>query len=430
MIYTDLTKKAMKISFQAHKDQLDKSGLPYVFHPFHLAEQMDEQYAVCVALLHDVVEDSDVTYDDLRGEGFPETVINAIAEMTHDDGTPYMEYVRRLKSNPLAKKVKLADLRHNSDLSRLDSVTPADAERAKKYQQAIALLESEEDPNVAILEETLDILARGGYRRCGRRITLKTSYKKMREAKVFLPEEVERFIDAVLVPRRPVEHGCSFGCKNMDSFTMAREIVGDPELFEKGDKILVLNFANPVNIGGGVRRGAKAQEEDLCRQSSLLLSLESDEAAAYYEYNRSLHTFLGSDAMIVSPSVEIIRDLSGRLLVETAVVSVLTCAAPYIRDGYEGKTYDEYRAMMAHRIRLMLYCAAREGYTHLVLGAWGCGAFGNDPKLIAELFKEEIEGFRCGGCGYNDFFKRIDFAVLSRAPGQYNYKVFSEKFSK
>ena len=101
MIYTPLTKKALVISFEAHKNQTDKSGMPYVYHPFHLAEQMDEEYAVCVALLHDVVEDTELTTDDLRAEGFPEEVVRAVARMTHPDGVPYLEYVETLKDDPL-----------------------------------------------------------------------------------------------------------------------------------------------------------------------------------------------------------------------------------------------------------------------------------------------------------------------------------------
>lgn len=106
MIYTPLTKKALKISFIAHKDQVDKSGMPYVFHPFHLAEQMNDEYSTCVALLHDVVEDTDITLDELTSEGFPAEIIDALALMTHDDKVPYMDYVRKIKTNPIATKVK------------------------------------------------------------------------------------------------------------------------------------------------------------------------------------------------------------------------------------------------------------------------------------------------------------------------------------
>ena len=140
MLYTALTKKALKISFEAHKNQLDKSGMPYVFHPFHLAEQMDDEYSTCVALLHDVVEDTGITLEDLKAQGFPEEVTDAVALMTHDDGTPYFEYVKNLRSNPIAKKVKAADLAHNSDLSRLDYVDDNALARVEKYRRAMEIL--------------------------------------------------------------------------------------------------------------------------------------------------------------------------------------------------------------------------------------------------------------------------------------------------
>lgn len=142
MIYTPMTKIALKLCFEAHKDQLDKSGMPYVFHPFHLAEQMADENTTIVALLHDVIEDTEYTLDDLRKFGFAEDVLSAISLMTHADDVPYMEYVVKIKTNSIAKAVKLADLKHNSDMSRLDRITQIDEERAKKYKQAIELLEN------------------------------------------------------------------------------------------------------------------------------------------------------------------------------------------------------------------------------------------------------------------------------------------------
>ncbi len=141
MIYTAGTKKALKLCFEAHKNQIDKSGMPYVFHPFHLAEQMTTEETAIVALLHDVVEDSDYTLKDLTEMGFDKCVIEAIALMTHNDDTPYMDYVAKIKENPIAKAVKLADLRHNSDLSRLDVIDEKALTRREKYLKAIALLE-------------------------------------------------------------------------------------------------------------------------------------------------------------------------------------------------------------------------------------------------------------------------------------------------
>lgn len=141
MIYTPETKKAMKLCFDAHKEQVDKSGLPYVFHPFHLAEQMTDEDTTVVALLHDVVEDSDYTFADLQELGFSESVLAALRLLTHDESVPYMDYVAAIKKNPVARAVKLADLRHNSDLSRMDEVTEKTLARREKYLAAIRLLE-------------------------------------------------------------------------------------------------------------------------------------------------------------------------------------------------------------------------------------------------------------------------------------------------
>lgn len=141
MIYTPLTKKALKLCFQAHRDQVDKTGLPYVFHPFHLAEQMETESEVCTALLHDVMEDTDITADELRAEGMPEDVMQALLLLKHDPAEPYLDYVARVAGNPLATKVKIADLHHNSDLTRLDVVDEEAIRRARKYAKALSILE-------------------------------------------------------------------------------------------------------------------------------------------------------------------------------------------------------------------------------------------------------------------------------------------------
>lgn len=140
MIYTPETKQALKLCFEVHKEQTDKSGMPYVFHPFHLAEQMTDEKTTIVALLHDVVEDTPYTLQDLRDMGFAEDVVAALALMTHDEAVPYMDYVAKIKDNPIARAVKLADLRHNSDLTRLDAVDEKALQRVEKYRTAIQLL--------------------------------------------------------------------------------------------------------------------------------------------------------------------------------------------------------------------------------------------------------------------------------------------------
>ena len=102
MIYTPNTKKALKLCFEAHKNQADKSGLPYVFHPFHVAEQMTDEKTTIVALLHDVIEDTSYTLQDLRNLGFDEDVLGALELMTHDKNVPYMDYVAKIKGNAIA----------------------------------------------------------------------------------------------------------------------------------------------------------------------------------------------------------------------------------------------------------------------------------------------------------------------------------------
>jgi len=142
MIYTPMTNKAMRIAYAAHHGQFDYNGIPYVFHPIHLAEQMDDEVSCCAALLHDVVEDTNVTMEDLARE-FPEAVIEVLKLLTHDDAVPYFDYVREIKKHPVAKKVKLADLAHNSDQTRCvgsDLTEERLAYWKTKYEKATKIL--------------------------------------------------------------------------------------------------------------------------------------------------------------------------------------------------------------------------------------------------------------------------------------------------
>ena len=117
MVYTELTNKAMKIAYAAHHGQADYNGIPYIFHPLHLAEQMEDEISCCAALLHDVAEDTALTLEDLAKE-FPEEIMAVLRLLTHEKDVPYFDYVRAIKTNPIAVKVKLADLDHNGDQTR------------------------------------------------------------------------------------------------------------------------------------------------------------------------------------------------------------------------------------------------------------------------------------------------------------------------
>ena len=145
MIYTELTNKAMKIAYAAHHGQVDYNGIPYIFHPIHLAEAMEDEISCCAALLHDVVEDTEVTMEELAKE-FPPEVIEVLKLLTHEEGVDYFDYVRSIKGNPIAVKIKLADLAHNSDQSRCIGSGLTEEKLAywrQKYAKALDILAEE-----------------------------------------------------------------------------------------------------------------------------------------------------------------------------------------------------------------------------------------------------------------------------------------------
>ena len=140
MIYTENVKKAAVIALKAHGDSLDKGGMPYIFHPFYLAEQMYDEDSVITALLHDVIEDTCVTFDDLKSEGFSQNILDALESITKEKGEDYFDYIKRVSQNDTAKKVKIADLVHNMELSRLRTVDENAIKRKEKYKKAIEIL--------------------------------------------------------------------------------------------------------------------------------------------------------------------------------------------------------------------------------------------------------------------------------------------------
>lgn len=139
MIYTPNINKAINIMYKAHKEQYDKGNYPYVFHPYHVAEQMNTEEEIIVALLHDVVEDTNITIEDLSKEGFNSNIIEALKLLTKKIDN-YEEYISKISTNPLAKKVKLADLKHNLDITRIPNPQERDYKRIEQYKKAIEIL--------------------------------------------------------------------------------------------------------------------------------------------------------------------------------------------------------------------------------------------------------------------------------------------------
>lgn len=206
------------------------------------------------------------------------------------------------------------------------------------------------------------------------------------------------------------------------TFNVARRYVN------KGSKVAVLNFANPHNPGGGVVNGAMAQEECLCRSSNLYQCLTTDVAREdYYDYNIKYTNYLFSDRVIFSDNVTVFKDDSVIPVMmkeeDWFRVSVITCAAPYLGQT-EKIVYPVLKDIFKKRIRNILEAAYRNNIDILILGAFGCGAFKNPPRLVAEAFEETIME------EYKGMFKEIIFAIKKTSEECPNYNAFKEVFAQ
>ncbi len=269
--------------------------------------------------------------------------------------------------------------------------------------------------NIEMLSETLLICDKGEYKVNGKTISLGINKKEMESAVVFLPEDLK----LLSVSNGENSAVCSYSCENKDCLVLAREIL---EKHPNSD-VLVLNLAGYRRPGGGSRDGGSGQEEDLTRRSSLLVSLDSNDAKKYYEYNNKLGSDLGSDGIILSPKVVVFRDNNEKLLDTPYYISVLSCAAPMVRFGYSGLSQSEYEDMLLNRIKGILKVASIYNYKHLVLGAFGCGVYGNDAHTVSDLFKKALSDSSL------NTFESVSFAVLCNDEyTDYNFSEFNLNF--
>jgi (p)ppGpp synthase/HD superfamily hydrolase len=138
--YESLLQRAIAIAAKAHEGQVDKAGNPYLAHPLFVMENVNSIEEKIVAVLHDAVEDSELTLEQLRSEGFPEVLVSAIAAITKIEGEAYAAYLERVIANPIALRVKIADVTHNLDLGRIANPTEADFQRIAKYKKVLSQL--------------------------------------------------------------------------------------------------------------------------------------------------------------------------------------------------------------------------------------------------------------------------------------------------
>ncbi|WP_437686052.1 TIGR02452 family protein [Sorangium sp. So ce176] len=189
-------------------------------------------------------------------------------------------------------------------------------------------------------------------------------------------------------------------------------------------RVVALNFASAKNPGGGFLRGAKAQEEDLARCSALYACLV--EQREYYDQNRASGSFLYTDHLIYAPEVPFFRDEQHALLERPFALSIITMPAPNAGEALrrDGSVDQDIRATLERRAAMVLAAAGAHEHRCLVLGAWGCGVFRNDPREVADVFAQALDHPRFRGA-----FSRVVFAVYDRGDDQPNYRAFRERFA-
>ena len=260
---------------------------------------------------------------------------------------------------------------------------------------------------VSIANETIYITQKKEYQFNGDWIRMPDANYK--EVLVYTPDAGDILLKEDITKYQKTNM-CSFEVCNDDSFAAAA----------KYEKPLVMNFANAFQAGGGFKHGARAQEEALCRCSTLYASISSPMAVQMYSYNKSKKNPLTSDYMLLSPSVCVFRDKDCELLKEPFMASVITIPAPNRNGEAMHENRDRIEETMKRRIRIMFHIALQKGYTNLILGAWGCGAFGNDPYDVAEYFRSILIDEEYGKC-----FENVCFAVFDKEDG-INISAFRE----
>lgn len=271
-----------------------------------------------------------------------------------------------------------------------------------------------------VAKQTLEIIERGGYEAPnGAWVELGSAIAAaVAGTEAFTPDRLRRMLAHRPDDADPAAGACAIEVTDESTQEAARRLVEAQRL----ERVVLLNFASAKNAGGGFINGAKAQEEDLARCSALYPCLRA--APAYYEANRSsIVDALYTDHMIHSPEVPFFRTHSRELLDQSFRVSVITAPAPnagvHRQRGGGSKALE---TKLRHRAGCVLALAEAQGHRNLLLGAWGCGVFRNDPSLVADAFGRWLEHERFAGS-----FDRVCFAILDR--GGQTLAAFEQRFN-
>lgn len=264
-----------------------------------------------------------------------------------------------------------------------------------------------------IAEETLGVIDRGSYAApSGRTVDLSREIEAAIEGTVlYRPDQLKRLARTV----GTAAHATRIEVTTEGTAEAAQRLVAEGER-----DVVALNFASARNVGGGFLNGARAQEEELCRASALYRCLETQ--PDYYDVNRSHRDALYTDHIIYSPRVPFFRDKARQLLEEPYLLSVITAPAPNMGAVLQQAPHrtQEVRETFVRRAAMVLAVARDRGHEVVVLGAWGCGAFGGDPEVASDAFDQALKG------AFQGAFRRVVFAILvARGKDQRNYDVFS-----
>jgi len=276
------------------------------------------------------------------------------------------------------------------------------------------------EQRAALARETLAIVSAGRYvDDAGNDVVIAEAVRACRDAtRLLMPQHIAALQPSAADSRRPAT---AFAVRNENTLsTLAR-------LVDAGcRRVGVLNFASARHPGGGFERGAQAQEEALARSSALHASLVSEAAAPFYRSAPGETSCLYTDRVILSPDCPVFRDADGRLLRSPVPATFLTCAAPNASalQANEPECLPRLPETFARRAAGVLAVAAHADCDALVLGAWGCGVFGNDPHLVASVFARHL----CAGGAFENRFARVDFAVLDSAPDHARLRAFERAF--
>ena len=260
---------------------------------------------------------------------------------------------------------------------------------------------------IHIAKNTLEILERGDYvNRKGEMVSIRTQHQYAMEHNVYYDDNAYALMHAQEPDQLPKERTTEFEVVALTTLEAMSRLVN-----EGVSNIVCLNFASAKNPGGGFLNGSQAQEESLARSTGLYPTLIRN--MAMYHFNRSLDSCLYSDHMIYSPGILVLKDDEGELLDTPYTVSVIT--SPAVNAGVvcrnEPDNVPRIGEVMMRRMDKVLSIAAYHGHRNIILGAWGCGVFQNEPSDVAGYFASQLKEGK-----FRNVFDRVVFAIKSKEP--------------